>query len=179
MPRFSTIISLEELKSKIEADEDLLYVAKIEQDMSKINFDLENFTDDKDGFAVGGEENSLVGYNTLENGFSFQGCLAGGDWEEPLFFIIYWDGKQLRAYVPEDGNVYNHNSKTAFGSEAEGLNGKDLDTFMNADISENLFLEFEDPESLPEWAKKYIDNDHKEFDWVSIRNDIINRIKIK
>lgn len=55
----------------------------------------------------------------MDNGFTFLGVTAGGDWEEPVFFIIYFDGKGLRGYIPENGNTYNKITKTAFGSEGE------------------------------------------------------------
>jgi hypothetical protein len=176
MARYFKPITIEELKNKIDGNDDLLESANIERDLNKIQFDMENHTCTKNEFSCGNEENSLVGYNILENGLSFLGHLAGGDWEDPLFFIIYWDGKKLRAYIPSDGNTYNHNSKTAFGSEADGMNSEDTNTFMEADFSELSFLDFSEPEELPEWANKYLDDDHKEFDWELIKLDIINRI---
>lgn len=74
----------------------------------KIHFDTEN--------VFGMEQDRLLGFRTLENGLTFCGFEAGGDWEFPVFFIIYWDGKQLRGYVPSDGNMWNTDSKQAYGN---------------------------------------------------------------
>jgi hypothetical protein len=82
--------------------------SKVEKDLKKVDFDTENL--DAEGFT-------LTGFQTLDNGFTFLGIHAGGDWEQPIFFIIYWDGKELRGYIPEDGNVYNTKTKTAFGND--------------------------------------------------------------
>ena len=31
---------------------------------------------------------------------------SGGDWENPVCFIIYFDGKQIRAFLPKCGNTW-------------------------------------------------------------------------
>ena len=41
----------------------------------------------------------------------------GGDWEYPLCVFAYWDGKHVRAYIPEKGNTYRRDLKKAFGNE--------------------------------------------------------------
>lgn len=88
--------------------------SQVSKDLSKIIFDFENATYSSEFMS-----SDLQGYNTLDNGFTFLGCSAGGDWEYPIFFIIYWDGKSLRGYIPEDGNTFNPITRTAFGSEEE------------------------------------------------------------
>ena len=72
----------------------------------------------------------LLGFHTLSNGLTFLGVMAGGDWEQPIFFIIYYDD-ELRAYVPEDGNVWNTDTNEAYGND----NKKD------AEDVENYFME--------------------------------------
>jgi hypothetical protein len=63
------------------------------------------------------EENSHVdGFHTLDNGMTYLGVSAGGDWEVAIFYIIYWDGKKLRAYIPTDGNPWNTDLKSAYGN---------------------------------------------------------------
>ncbi len=37
----------------------------------------------------------------------------------PIFFIIYWDGKALRGYIPLDGNPWNTTTKQAYGNNNE------------------------------------------------------------
>jgi len=123
MPRFFVPITIEDLKSKIQpfldkadcGDNNVRYLSKsIEKDLSKVEFDFENC--DLDGSEFGGE---WCGYHTLDNGLTFLGVKAGGDWELPIFFVVYWDGKNLRAYIPEEGNPWNTTTKQAFGNDAD------------------------------------------------------------
>jgi hypothetical protein len=44
---------------------------------------------------------------------------AGGDWEYPICFLIYWDGKTFRGYVPTKGQAYNKKQKAAIGNYDE------------------------------------------------------------
>lgn len=140
MPRYFVPITILELQKKIarltskfehvdyvpgafkndaEQEEQLWYdngymIREIfEKDLMKVQFDFENFEVEEGHFGPKG----LMGYHTLSNGFTFLGCCAGGDWEVPVFFIIYWDGKKLRAYIPTDGNPWNTDMGTAYGSE--------------------------------------------------------------
>ncbi|MBX7136801.1 MAG: hypothetical protein K1X83_02370 [Oligoflexia bacterium] len=85
-------------------------------DLSQVEFDGENFITEGDQ-----PDDALIGYQRLPNGVSFLGCLAGGDWETLLFLAIYFDGKELRAYIPEAGNPYNTDLNCAYG------NNDDLD----------------------------------------------------
>lgn len=68
----------------------------------KIQFDFENT-----------EVEQIV---TLESGVTVAIVSAGGDWEVPLCFAFYYDGKKFRAYIPKDGNPYNRSTKTAYGN---------------------------------------------------------------
>lgn len=80
----------------------------------KVSFDFENFDYAPPGYNLEG----LLGTQTLEeNGLTFLGCRAGGDWEHPVFFMIYWDGKKLRGYVPTEGNPWNTTTKVAYGND--------------------------------------------------------------
>jgi hypothetical protein len=91
---------------------------RVERDLSKVEFDLENVS-----MGTGGDSDygfpGLIGFNTLESGLTFLGCGAGGDWETPLFFLIYWDGRQLRGYVPKDGNPWNTDKMSAYGNNCD------------------------------------------------------------
>ena len=54
------------------------------------------------------QPDSLVGLHTLKNGLTFLGCAGGDDGDEiGTFFIIYYDGTQIRAYMPKNGVAYN------------------------------------------------------------------------
>lgn len=141
MPRYAVPISIPDLKIKIltalnkyleEEGEDLISMEELEKDSScqmhhiidmtkevqtdlaKCAFDTENiFIADTDGVG------DLLGFKTLDNGFTFLACLAGGDWEQPVYFIIYWSGTCLRAYIPSKGNLWNRTTKQAYGNDSE------------------------------------------------------------
>ena len=101
---------------------------KIRDDWSKINFDLENLMTAPRDLP----DHPLIGVQTLDNGFTFVGCHCGGDWELPVFAIVYWDGKTFRGYVPEDGNTFNPKTRTAYGSEDDDED-RDEDLIENPD----------------------------------------------
>jgi hypothetical protein len=135
MSRFAKAITLEEFKEickkriHVGTDEFDPYEMSetITKDLAKIQFDMENwcignadidfekYPSDHKGYS-----NYPCGYEVLENGMPVLFVNAGGDWEWPICFCIYWDGKTLRAYIPKDGNVYNIKQKCAYGSEDDG-----------------------------------------------------------
>lgn len=84
------------------------------KDLGKVDFDTENFEciPDKVGGDVYGYK--YGGFQTLENGLTFLGCAAGGDWQDPVFFIFYYDGKRFRGYIPKDGNSWDPKTKAAY-----------------------------------------------------------------
>ena len=51
------------------------------------------------------------------DGITFCGVITGGDWEWPLYEILYWDGTRIRPYIPTRGNLVNPYVPCAFGSE--------------------------------------------------------------
>lgn len=44
---------------------------------------------------------------------------AGGDWEIPVYMIMYWDGKEIRGYIPEDGNTFKASTRMAYGNDED------------------------------------------------------------
>lgn len=120
MARFFAPISSKELKSKIEKelhDEIGLNYNLIQKKLGKdlkVKFDFENFDYTSTHYS-----NSLLGYKVLPNKMWYLGCSAGGDWESPVFFIIYWDGNKLRGYIPTKGNTWNRTTKEAYGNDEE------------------------------------------------------------
>jgi hypothetical protein len=87
----------------------------IQKDLSKVKFDTENVIYEEDNpFRAEG-----LGFRTLLNNLTVLGVKAGGDWENPVYFIIYWDGDNLRGYIPKDGNPYNSDTKEAYGNNEE------------------------------------------------------------
>lgn len=130
MPRYYVPISLEDFRKKVEPlfkyndDECFPYnmPRKISEDIKKINFDMENFEPCPyidDPFSSEGFGKYPCGFHMINDDFPVLFVNAGGDWEQPICFIIYWDGKTLRGYVPEKGNVFNPITKTAFGSDED------------------------------------------------------------
>ena len=133
MPRFAAKVTPAELKAFIEkeakdqglGDEDgvsmyeIQELGKIGTDLSKVQFDFENcyYTESEE---FDDRTKGLLGYRQIGD-LSFLGVYAGGDWEMPVYFIIYLDQdkKTLRAYIPEDGNVWNHDTKQAIGNDDE------------------------------------------------------------
>lgn len=89
----------------------------ISSDLRKVHFDTENMTDKGYNLRPGSDEEKYMGLTTLENGLTYLGVSAGGDWEWPVFFAIYWDGKKLRGYIPEDGNPWNTDTNMAYGND--------------------------------------------------------------
>jgi DNA 3'-phosphatase len=87
--------------------------SQIKKDLSKVEFDEEALTDATTEIR---ELKKVVGFHTLDNGLSFLGVTTRSESEEPLFFIVYWDGKKLRAYLPTDGNVWNTATKAAYNA---------------------------------------------------------------
>lgn len=68
------------------------------------------------------EPAKYLGVHTI-NGLTFCGALTGGDWENPVFVILYWDGKDVHIYIPKRGNTVNMDAMTAFGSEGDEFEG--------------------------------------------------------
>lgn len=115
MSRYFEPISVNELKKKVLAcKEDWLDYRRltkvVEKDLDKVHFDTENITTENDF-------DDITGYHRLSNGMPYLGIMAGGDWETSVFFCIYWDGKNLRGYIPEEGNLWNTTTKEAYGND--------------------------------------------------------------
>lgn len=133
-----------------------LILDKLGKDI-KVSFDWENFEWHKSTDRH--SEGELIGYHVLTDGLCIRGCSAGGDWEHPVFFLIYWDGKKLRAYVPTEGNPWNTSTKQAFGNDEE------------ADLKN----------ARKRWPGVYddaVECDDFEFHWGKIVEDISTRIKL-
>ncbi len=122
----------------------------INKDLEKVEFSWENITlfDDTTGFAK-----YPAGYYEMDKDFHVFFMNAGGDWEYPVCFLLYWSGKELRGYIPVDGNVYDKKNKIAYGNE-------EWETEEEEDAAEN------------------IDHD-SEYDFGLMKKDILNRILLK
>lgn len=80
---------------------------KFIKDISKIDFDLEN--------------NETIGTIDVD-GATVEVCRGGGDWQTPIMFAVYFDGNDVRGYVPEKGNLYNTDEKIALSEDDTDIN---------------------------------------------------------
>lgn len=80
-------------------------LSKFFKDVEKVQVDVENV--------------ESHGLHTLSNGLAYYAFDSGGDWELPVYMIVYWDGKSLRGYIPKDGNVWNTVTNKAYGNDQE------------------------------------------------------------
>ena len=126
--------------------------ATICKDLSKIEVDTEN-VDYIGEYEMPGTE-SLEHFEMIGAGgtaFPVAWCACGGDWENPLVFVLYIGRKgELRAYIPKDGNVYNKKEKAAYGNNDDDPSWDD------------------DP-----------DNPLLQFDADKLRTDVAGRIEVK
>lgn len=153
--------------------------SNVQKDL-KFIFDTENLTTDPT-LVFGGfpEINNLLGFNITPFGMPYLGIQAGGDWEFPLFFIIYFDGKKFRAYMPSYGNTVNLDCKTAFGSEDSS---KSFNTIAQKYISQGLLSPDADYTSSDltdiYLNKQGFNQDTLMGDWNAILEDISHRFSV-
>ena len=136
---------------------------KCKADMRMIKVNDENFTYDvNECFGNDVVGTPLLGLQEID-GYTFFGFEMGGDWEYPIFGIIYYDGENLRGYYPYCGNMINLDFKTAFGSEED---------FENDEYEEDEYYDLELSEI---YASKYnLSSEDKNygFNWELIEKDI-------
>lgn len=167
----------------------------LEEDLREISFDWENRIAECPGSPI-------MGIHALDNGLTFLGFYAGGDWEYPVYSIIYWDGVQLRGYTPKEGNIYNPLIKCAFGSECElvDFKGKYVEKHpdmteerMNAlknifdktisnqedkEAIEKILEKSDDQEEMYEELSDCINGSDIEFNWSLLEEDIRRNINV-
>lgn len=99
----------------------LLYGHNRIRDEKEIEVDHENLEFETwRGYKDKEKAEGLLDIHTID-GLTFCGMITGGDWENPLFMIFYWDGEKICTYFPRKGNSFNLDAMTAFGSESEKL----------------------------------------------------------
>lgn len=111
-----SLIELEGYEPYIDEDleEDDLEIARyyvqpiIEFSRSKVHHDIRLDSIYNDFYDGSGdvEEFPLEGFHTLDNGFTFYGFVGAGDETGSYFFIVYYNGNELRGYIPYYGNTY-------------------------------------------------------------------------
>jgi len=85
-------------------------------DLKKVQFNWENFGSKFDPEYP----NDPLGLWITSEGVPVLGCCAYGDWERPVFFVLYPDkDKTVRAYIPKAGNTWNTETKSAYGNNPD------------------------------------------------------------
>jgi len=85
-----------------------------------------------ESFAYGG----MVGLQSIGE-FNFIGVEGGGDWEFPVYFIVYWSN-EIRCYIPKNGNAYNKKHKAAYGNYEVDDDGNETDEFLEDSEIESM-----------------------------------------
>jgi hypothetical protein len=95
-----------------------LRIDEIREGLGRVRCGLENA--EYDDCHGNGGKGSLLGPRMFGDVAGI-GCFCGGDWEYPIFFVVYLDadGKTLRSYVPKNGNTWNYDLGSAFGNDEE------------------------------------------------------------
>lgn len=150
--------TIEDLSSKIEdagGVYEIVYSGKVYDDLHKISVDFENVEsfDSEDAYTHLPGLEAMEGYEMIGEGdsaFPVLWCAGGGDWEYPLVFVLYIGQKgELRGYIPEDGNVYNHKEKAAYGNNDDDPSFEEDpddpllcfdETKMRADVSNRIVV---------------------------------------
>jgi len=145
------------------------FSGKVQEDLSKVRFDWENYEYDPDNVYMNSK--NIAGFKTLSNGLTFLGITAGGDWECPIFLIIYFDGKELRAYIPKEGNTWNTDTNEAYGND-NIADAKNMAKRFNPDLIKKF-------NTLDEYDDSFYDEFNLDFNETKIIEDIENRIKFK
>ena len=108
---------IENPKKKADKN-DLMYI--IRQNAWKKDKSGNNIFKDLNKIKHDWENCDYIGdIRTTKSGIPYILGNFGGDWEEPILFIVYWDGKEFRGYIPEHGNCYNRDLNQAFGNDEE------------------------------------------------------------
>lgn len=74
----------------------------------------------------GENHDSRGGIKLSSKGVPYIECYAGGDWESPVCFFVYFDGNHFRGYVPLKGNTICRDNNQAFGNDYEGEDSTEI-----------------------------------------------------
>lgn len=102
------------------------------------------------------------GIKMSKKGFPYIQCAAGGDWERPVCFFVYFDGTHFRGYVPLKGNAINRNNNTAFQG-----NGDEEETKF---IAKEMGVDYEEAKTLTSDIK---------FNEDACLKDFLSRVEVK
>jgi len=145
-------------------DEAIEALPKLQKDLSKISFDFENYEIEPNVYLT------IFGVPYLR-------CFAGGDWEIPVRFFIYFDGKDLRGYIPTKGNTFNRKTKEALGNRLYDDKNSDYCFIVN-EVCPELMNQY-GTDKINKIMKEDFDLNRVEFqeDWCL--EDFENRLEIR
>lgn len=138
--------------------------------------------------------NQYLGIHTLGK-LTFCGMEVGGDWEVPIFMMLYWDGTAIKLYIPRRGNTFNADALCGLGSEGDVFGDYSTELSRIGEIALESYAklgikptpdEDEDEDGFyinwgDLYAKKYgfKDQDDVEICWDAIRQEIYANFRIR
>ena len=131
----------------------------IKKDFKGIRFNWENY--------------DIVGDVRTTKGIPYQLFNAHGDWEIPVYFMVYYDGKRIRVYVPTVGNTWRQDLKQALGNVYKAQRGiKTDDEYVYSELLKDKLIDKQDnvPGSIAEYVVANKDLMIKDFS---------NRLEVK
>ena len=161
--RVTTQAEAEQLFQKMKSEEDngvawsliqLLESSRTVQQDIDAQFDVENF--------------GVNSVNTISNGKTYLLAWGCGDWELEVYFALYWDGEQIRGYLPIEGNPFNTETKLAFGNQEDN---EDVLYLRKLYPDKSFTRTYEDDEDD--------EDDDRELDIDSVRKQLQDIDKIK
>lgn len=119
--RKAVVMDMSELKALVESyvkkyeedaeiDDDVCMSEKVNQLLSWLMYTKL----DKDRKVKFDAENMYIYYGITSIGVPYIRVKSGGDWQMPMISYVYYDGKDLRLYVPTKGNPFNRNTMEPF-----------------------------------------------------------------
>ena len=133
--RTAVRMSMEDVQEKFEALEDI-YDAIPEKDW-KVDMNVENYE---------------YSFRMTSTGVPYVLAEVASDYSPWMVYMIYWDGKRFRAYIPTYGNTWNTKTKEMIGENPEEdvefiLSQIDKDEFYdNRDL--DMVIDPDDPEEI-------------------------------
>lgn len=133
---------------------------------------------------------NLIGFKTLKNGINIFGMLMAGDGSFPTYVLFYYDGKNIRSFLPTYGNSLNFDFRTSIGDECEKEVNFDqiIDSYEKLGILEEGDIEedydeddlyFEVPWSEIYLRKYSLTYDTLTFNWEAIEEDILTNLSLQ
>lgn len=92
-------------------------------------------------------ENMECSFRMTSTGVPYLLVEAASDYSPWMVFMLYWDGKKLRAYIPTYGNTWNTKTKEQLGENPEE-DSKFIISQINKEDFDIDWDDIDDPEEL-------------------------------